>query len=326
LAPSPHSAQAWLFDVGPWHVDLYADVARHTGALDPFLREMHIGLGAALENLVLTARARGLAPTVVLLPSGTRSKHVAHVVVEDAPIMPSPLAAQISRRHTNRHPYDTHRSVPAAALAAMSALADPAFPEATVLWLSSTQARGELGELLVSATETILADADQAASDFQWFLQSWDDIHRRRDGITVDTAGLSDLTTTLAKLLPAQSPTATGESWLAATRDRHARTAAAYGIVAVRDVTDTVQQLQGGRLLERVHLWTSGNDLALHHMNQVTERIDREAALGLQPHFADGLGELLPSGWQPLSTFRIGFPTRRPRRSPRRPVDAVIKP
>jgi hypothetical protein len=59
LAPSPHNAQAWLFDVGERHLDVHADRSRSTGALDPFLRELHVGLGAALENVVLTARTRG---------------------------------------------------------------------------------------------------------------------------------------------------------------------------------------------------------------------------------------------------------------------------
>jgi hypothetical protein len=326
LAPSPHNAQAWLFDVGQRHIDVHADPARSTGALDPFRREMHIGLGAALENIVLAARATGLTPTVELMPTGGSSNHVAHIALEDAPARPSELARQIPLRHTNRYPYDTTREVPGAALAAMSGLADPAFAEATVVWVTDARERGDLGELLVDATRAIITDEEQSADDFEWYRQSWDDIQRRRDGITIDTAGLSDVATTLAKLLPAQSKETTGEYWLDATRNRHTKTAAAYGIVAVRDVHDAVQQLNGGRLLERIHLWATANGVAVHHMNQATERVDREAQLGLAPRFGTALDGLMPSGWHALSTFRIGFPTRQPRRSPRRPVTAVIVP
>ena len=169
-----------------------------------------------------------------------------------------------------------------------------------------------------------MADPDQSASDFEWFRQDWDEIQRQRDGITVDAAGLPDLIGSLAKLLPAQSREATDESWLNATRDRQTKTAAAYGIVAVRDASENRQRLEGGRLLERIHLWTTGNGLALQHMNQLTERADREQQLGIEPRFGDALRDLVPSGWQALSTFRVGYPTHTPRKSPRRPVEAVL--
>jgi hypothetical protein len=325
LAPSPHNAQAWLFEVGERHLDLHADRSRTTGALDPFLRELHVGLGAALENVVLAARTRGLAPTVLLQPNGAGSTQVAHVAFSPGPRQASALAEQIPRRHTNRYAFAAGREVPRAALTAMADLIEPGVPDVRLVWLTGSD-RDRMSELLVAATETIIDDREQSASDARWFRQSWDAIQRHRDGITVDTAGLPDAVTTLAKLLPAQSPRASGEAWLDATRKRHTRTAAAYGVVAVRDARDQVQQLEGGRVLQRVHLWATGQGLALHHMNQVTERADREAELGLVPRFGGALDQLLPSGWQPLASFRVGHPTREPRRSPRRPVEAVLLP
>ena len=58
LAANPHNTQPWLFEVGDDRIDLFADRSRHIGAVDPFLREMYIGLGCALENLVLRAHPR----------------------------------------------------------------------------------------------------------------------------------------------------------------------------------------------------------------------------------------------------------------------------
>jgi hypothetical protein len=322
LAPSPHNAQPWLFVVGPHRVDLFADRSRSTGAVDPFGRELQVGLGAALENLVLAARANGFAPSVSLLPAGADSTHVARVDLVRSAIRRSDLYVQIPHRHTNRYPFVVGKAVPRAALDEMSALA--AGTEARVIWFTGERERDRIGELLVAATEEMIADPDQSASDYAWFRQDWDELQRRRDGITLDAAGLPDLTASLGKLLPPQSREATGESWLRATRERHTATAAAYGIVAVRDASDGRRQLDGGRVLERVHLWATGHRIALHHMNQLTERADREAQLGLTPRFGDALSSLLPSGWQALATFRLGHPTRTARKSPRRPVEAVI--
>jgi hypothetical protein len=59
-------------------------------------------------------------------------------------------------------------------------------------------------------------------------------------------------------------------------------------------------------------------------MNQPTERADREIELALAPRFGDALRELLPTGWQPLSSFRAGYSTHVARKSPRRAIEAVI--
>jgi len=68
LAASPHNTQPWLFKVASSSIELHVDTARNTGALDPFLREQHIGLGCALENLMLAAGANGYQARATLMP------------------------------------------------------------------------------------------------------------------------------------------------------------------------------------------------------------------------------------------------------------------
>lgn len=114
LAPSPHNAQAWRFGVGRSHIDIYADRARNTGAIDPFKREMYEGLGTALENLVLATQASGFALSVTLMPTGPESTHAAHVALSCSAPRRSDLYPQISRRHTNRCPYVEGKEVPRA--------------------------------------------------------------------------------------------------------------------------------------------------------------------------------------------------------------------
>jgi nitroreductase len=324
LAPNPHNSQPWLFRVRSNRIDLFADASRNIGAIDPFKREKYIGLGAALENLVVAAEATGYRAGVTLMPEGAHSDHAARIELSRATKHNAFLVDQIAKRHTNRYAFVADKDVPTAALAAMAGLGDASTSDARVLWFSSNRQRLQLSSLLVAATEAIIRDPDQSRSDYQWFRQTWDAIQRQRDGITIDASGLPELTQALAKLLPAQSRQATDDAWLTATRDRHTKTAAAYGIVAVRDATDNRQRLGGGRLLERVHLWTTGNGIALHHMNQLTERADRERELAIKPLFGEAVAQLLPDGWQALSLFRIGYPTHTPNKSPRRAMEAVM--
>ena len=319
LAPSPHNTQAWLFRLEDAHIDVFADRTRRLGAMDPFDRELHVGIGAAVENLVIAARAEGWTPTVEIQPSDDPT-HLARIALSASTARKSALYRQIPRRRTNRYPFVTGRDVDRAAREAMSALA---LPGVEVIWIVEPRARREFGDLLVAATREIVADPSQLAADHAWFRQRWDTLQQRRDGLTLDAAGLSSLVTIAGKLLPAQSPGELGEAWLEATEERHTATAAAYGIVVVDDAADAAARLRGGRTLQRVHLWATGAGLALHHMNQITERADREVVLESPRRFGPELADRVPSGRQALCAFRIGHPTRPAGLSPRRPVEDV---
>lgn len=137
----------------------------------------------------------------------------------------------------------------------------------------------------MAATEAIIGDAPQSVDSFAWFRSSRDDIARHRDGLTLDGQGLSPVTLTAAKLLPASSRTAGDRFWLDQVRTVHTATAAAYGLVTVADPDDPATRLTGGRLLQRIHLAATGLGLGLQHMNEVTERIDREASTRATPTF-----------------------------------------
>jgi hypothetical protein len=79
LAANPHNSQPWVFRVSPNRIDLFADPVRNIGAADPLRREMYVGLGAALENLMLAAAANGYVAKLQLLPTPAQPIHAATV-------------------------------------------------------------------------------------------------------------------------------------------------------------------------------------------------------------------------------------------------------
>jgi hypothetical protein len=159
----------------------------------------------------------------------------------------------------------------------MTALSD-GFPSARLYWYDGEADRVRIGALMVEAARAITQDDQQSRDSFKLFRSSWDEIQKHKDGLTIDAQGLPALTTAVAKLLPASERESGDKFWVDQTRKTHTRTAAAYGIVAVPDARDNADRLTGGRLLERVHLWTASNGVALHHMNQITERGPRAPA------------------------------------------------
>ncbi|MEU4242694.1 hypothetical protein [Actinoplanes sp. NPDC026619] len=319
LAASPHNTQPWIFGVRADAVDVLVDATRGTGTVDPYRREQHIGVGCAIENLVLACRARGLEPTVTLLPDDSR---LATVAVQPGRPAPDPRHDAIGERHTNRGPFEA-RAVPPETLAG---LVDPTGTAGlAVRWIAEPAPRAALSRLLNDAAAALVADEQQSLDNFAWFRSHDDDIQRHRDGLTLGGQGFGAVKLALAKLLPASSRAAGDQFWLKQTADVHTATAAAYGVITTGTPDDRATQLTAGRLLERIHLTATCQGIALHHMNQITERIDRERSAGATPAFAPRFAELLPPGEQPLLTFRVGYPRRPAAPSPRRATDQVIR-
>ena len=114
------------------------------------------------------------------------------------------------------------------------------------------------------------------------------------------------------------------DSWLKGLKHQ-ASQSNAFGMIAVRGAGDTIQRLETGRLWQRLHLWLTSQGMAAQPMNQIHERVDRERQLGLDPVFGNAQRQLFPDpAWQPLFTFRFGYPTESAPPSPRRPVSDTL--
>jgi len=324
LAASPHNTQPWRFSVTPSQIHLFADTSRNIGAIDPDRREMYMGLGCALENLLLAARANAYDYRLRLIPDATDPTHVAQVDLTVGEPDTGELYRDIPRRHTNRGPYDTSRSITPEVLQSIQELGSD-MPDVTVFWFANEQQRARIGERIIQATEAIIADKQQSAGSARWVRQTWQDIQRYRDGVTIDSLGLSPMLRAVIKIIPAFPEEQTDEAWLQGTKETHVATAAAFGIIAVRDARDPAQRVQGGRWWQRAHLWATTRGIAMHPLNQMPERADREASQGIEPKFGNALKELIGDPtWQALMPFRMGYPLQDSLPSPRRSVEDVI--
>ena len=324
LAANPHNSQPWMFKVTEDSIDVYADTRRHIGAIDPYLREMTMGVGCALENLLIAAAHDGYATTVTFQPDPGNPAHAARVSLARATPAPSDLYAAIPKRHTNRGAYDVGRTLPPELPAQVSALGTD-LPDVRVLWFSTTQERKRIGDLIVAASEAIVADREQSADSARWFRTSWQQLQGLRDGITLDAQCLPPLVNAAAKILPPLSQQSADKAWLQATRERHVATAAAFGLIVVPDARDGAMRIRGGRLWQRLHLWATGKGLAAQPLNQMSERADREQELGIEPRFGNTLRELVGHArMQALMFFRIGYPTVEAMPSPRRDLQSVL--
>jgi len=330
LAASPHNSQPWKFRVRDGAIELYLDPQRNLGALDPYLREAHLGLGCALENLVLAAVARGSALDVQPVPGrlgpvapGAGPVLVARVAINACIQHYDDLYEAIPRRHTNRAAYLPHRPVPPPFLDALGALAG-AEPGIRLVLLGNAADRASLVALSAEANAGLYADPQLVRDHERWLRLDPDELRSRRDGLTLDAFGLAPAAAGLAKLMP---------RWLlrravarGAARGYSERMASAplMGILAVRDRLDREQCLLAGRVWQRAHLLATVHGLAARPCNEAVEMVDRSQALGRPARWAGRLGEFLPGGWEPTFVFLMGYPERPARPSPRRPVEQVL--
>lgn len=322
LAANAHNTQPWIFRVQDARIDLFADEGRKIGAIDPFSRELHVGLGCALENLLLAARAGGYEYHLALAPDRSDPTHAARIELSPGSEQTSPLYEAIPKRHTNRYPYDTSRPLRRETLSALGALNDE--QDVQVFWFASKEERENVAGLLVGAAGAVNADERQSYDNaLKWLRQGEEAVQGHRDGLTLDTMGLSGPTLLAAKMLPSPSLKSSGEAWLSLLRGQ-AQSASAFGVLAVRDYGDAAQRMRAGRLWQRMHLWVTKEGLAAQPMNQLHERADREEQVGLEPMFGDALGGLLGDAtWRGVFTFRLGHPTQSAQPSPRRALEDV---
>ncbi len=330
LAANPHNTQPWRFRVTDHKIELFADLQRHLGSFDPYRREMWIGFGCAIENMLLTAEAQGLNAGLEVIDGGLTINPMTDGIVPVATLTLSPgkrasgaLYEAIPNRHTHRGPYLPERKVSSETQQQIKAIASTL--DTRLSLFAAGPDRREFDRLMEDATHAIVEDSEMVMDSHHWFRETSAALQRHRDGITIDAAGLSPVMTTLAKLFPAPDPHTGHRMWENATRDVHLATAPLTGIISVKDRYDKAENIKAGRCWQRLHLHATTLGMAMQPMNQPVEWNDRQQQLGAplmaQKRLAELTGE---SDWLATFVFRAGFAANPAPLSPRRPLDKVV--
>ncbi|MBV1897300.1 MAG: twin-arginine translocation pathway signal protein [Rhodobacteraceae bacterium] len=104
LVPNPHNLQPWIVDLeGTDGLALYQDQSRKIPHTDPFDRQITIGLGCFLEQLVIAASADGYAVDLTLFPDGPDGAIARAVFSPGAKA--DPLASAIMDRRSCKEAY-----------------------------------------------------------------------------------------------------------------------------------------------------------------------------------------------------------------------------
>lgn len=328
LAPHSHNLQSWLVDLSrPDEIELRCDLTRLLPETDPFSRQIMMSQGTFIELLDIAARERGQRAEITLFPEGVfeqdkpDARPVARIrLVPDPAVTKDPLFAQVTRRRTNRNPYELARPVPAAAWQAM---ADAVRPHA-------------LGFGWVGADQPAALEQHRAIAAEAWrielqtprtFLESLKvmrvgaaEVAAHRDGLTLldpKVVWLSRLGLFDRSKAPAPDSFAiTGQ-----IKDFAAKLDSTLGFLwMVSNGNDRIMQVNAGRAYARVQLAATAHGVIMQPLQQ---------ALQEYPEVARPYAELrrVLQAPQPTKTVqmwaRVGFAAP-VEPAPRRGLDAYL--
>jgi nitroreductase len=322
LAANPHNTQPWIFRLAQDQISLFADRSRRLGAMDPLGRELMIGLGCALENLLIAARHHGYRAELSLAPNPADPTHVAHIGLASGQAEAQAFYTHLGQRRTNRGPYTSAGLAPA--LLSELAVSSAQDSGVRVHWLVDDTDKARFASMCVAATRAIVADVTMSQASYRWYRHSRAEIEQHRDGLTLDAQGLKPAFAAVAKVLPRTSRATADDYWIENTEKVHCKHVAAFGILSTTALNEPTQLLSTGRVYQRLHLAATARGLAMQPLNQAAERRDRELERGLPVVFGAQLASLVGGPRHAQMLFRIGHPTADAHHSPRRGPASVV--
>lgn len=192
LAPSHWNAQPWRFEVDASELRVVLDPERTLPLDDPDQRFAQMSLGAALENMLVAARAWGQMPSVRYLPWGSTPRAGSALVAAAMSWLPGErprdrlLFSAITERRSNGREYDGRGiSIPS-----RSQLQAQVGEEVRVHWLEDKSDVRAVAELVHEAVEHVQRDRRAQAERARWLRGSDGDVRRRGDGVTTERLGL----------------------------------------------------------------------------------------------------------------------------------------
>jgi hypothetical protein len=271
---------------------------------------MMLALGAALENMLVAARAYGLRPAVTYMPHAGAAGVVAEVGwTSGEPRRDRALFAAIPDRRTNRRDYDG-RAIFAQNRSQLTAQV----PEGLALrWIDDHDGLRAVSDLVYETTHARVMDARAQAEQFAW-MRFDDEARRRGDGIPGDALELAGPASWFAGRYfnPNSWFLRFGAEFAAKQARGQVRSAGAVALLTASR-RDETQWLMGGQTYERFAL--TATQLGIAHQ-------PLSAPIQVERRRPDLLRLFHASGEEPLLLLRVGH-ARRPDPLPRRSVTMV---
>lgn len=311
LAPNPHNRQPWEVQlVGTDTVRIFRDPTLNLPHTDPYDRQMTIGMGCFLEQMVVAATGTGHSVELTLFPEGeapnapiAEAVFVAHSAEADS------LGAAILDRRSCKEPF-TDRPISGADAEALGSLARVITDPASVAEIRDLTWAAHMVEVTTPRTygESI---------DLMRFGRR--EISAQPDGIDLGGPFLEALM--LAGLLTREGQRNPDSAEFRQGIEMYRtmlHATPAYAVVTTRG-NSRIDQIEAGRRYLRLNLTTTKLGLSLHPVSQSLQEYPEMAA-----HYAKAHALMAKPGETVQMLGRLGYGPAVPQ-TPRWPLDAKLR-
>ncbi len=306
-APSTHNSQPWRFRIRGPSVEIRADRTRALPIIDPEGRELVGGCGAALFNLRLALRTRGLEVDVRRVPDESDRDLIARVFVRQGQAPTEDelrLCAAIEKRRTSQTAY-LGITVPDEVIDRLRR--DAEAEGAWIVPLTEETQKVQLVAMIMEADHQQWSDRPMREEFSHWLRTNDSEAH---DGVFGRSFGLDNVESHLAPMAVRMLDRGARE----ATLHRDLVAASPLLLILGTDGDSMLDWVRGGEALERVLLRVESEDLRVAFLNQPIEVAE------LRPR----VGDLAGRPGSPQIILRIGYGNAGPG-TPRRPVSEVLE-
>lgn len=306
LAASGHNTQPWLFRQSAQAIAVVPDVSRRTPVVDPDDHHLYVGLGCAVENLEIAARATGRPGEVTDIGEGG-AIFTFLSQAETADPMVADLFQAIPLRQSTRSLYD---GKPVAS-DQLERLSNGAVTDGVdIALITERPAIDRVRDLVIAGNDAQMADPAFIRELKDWLRFSPSAAMRKGDGLYAPTSGNPPLPEWLGPIAFDLAFKRTSEADKYA---RHIDSSAGIAVFAARD-EGPAGWIAVGRACQRFCLAATAMGVKTAFVNQPVEvpelRHEMAALAGLGSRRTD-------------LVVRFGHAPAMPY-SPRRPVDTVL--
>jgi hypothetical protein len=328
-APSLLNAQPWRVEITEGQImRLWIDRERMFPALDPLNRQTVLSQATFLENLEIAASHLGYSASIDYFPHGWGTDATIHEFpVAQVECTPSPgreedpLFPCLDARQTWRGPFE-RKPLDNATIISISESFDSEFTSFVVL--TDPQTCERIGDLV---TRSLMVALEREERRAEWIRMSrFDDreIDHTEDGVGLSHmgGGESIISAITGKRLTRErvnhDPSLFG-NYLLDRCTAQVRSVGGYGWISTKGKS-RLNQVHGGRALERVWLQATANGVGLQPYHHVLG--DYAEMTGIKEELMDLLG--ISESHTVQAFFRLGFTVPRKTRTPRRSPDSLI--
>lgn len=309
-APSGHNTQPWKFENTQDGIHIHPDFSRALPVVDKDNYELYIGLGCALENLLIAASQKSYSYTVQYPETATSCINI--VLTKDVKndIQPDTLFEYINIRQVTKCKYN-NQPIPSDSLKQLSTCFN--LNGISLLILDGKKNFDKIFKIIIEASNMQFNNNDFVNELVSWCRFSKREAIKTKDGIWSATMGMPGLGRFLGSMIMKNFVSAKSEAKRLTDLLNHTQGLAIF----ITEKNDPVSWVKIGQAFQRFGLKATMLGISHAHLNMPCEEYELRNILAK---------ELSIESKNPLLLIRYGYAKKMPYSFRRSFEDVVITP